>query len=61
MSLKRMKTQPRTAAGRADEQRVRDLLQNRPSVKSLIESGEIDPERITSVSTWNRCQSIELR
>jgi len=41
-----MKTQPRTAREITDEQQVRDLFQSRPSVESLIECGEIDPERI---------------
>ncbi len=48
MSLKRLKTRQRTADEIADEQRVRDLFQNRPSVESLIECGEIDRERITT-------------
>jgi len=46
MSLKRIKAQPRTADETAEEQRVRELFQDRPSVKTLIERGEIDPERI---------------
>jgi len=48
MSLKRIKTHPRTAAEIANEQQVRDLFQNHPSVQSLIECGEINPERITT-------------
>jgi DNA-binding phage protein len=48
MSLKRIKTQPRTAGEVAEEQQVRDLFRNHPSVESLIECGEIDPERITT-------------
>lgn len=48
MSLKRIKTRPRTAHEIADEQRVRDLFQNRPSVESLVEYGDIDPERVTT-------------
>jgi DNA-binding phage protein len=50
MSLKRIKSHPRTADQIADEQKVRELFQGRPSVKSLIERGEIDPERITTGS-----------
>ena len=46
MSLKRIKAQPRTAEELAEEQRVRQLFQDRPSVKTLIERSEIDPERI---------------
>ncbi|MFI5454606.1 MAG: helix-turn-helix domain-containing protein [Isosphaerales bacterium] len=48
MSLKQIKTQPRTAEEIIDEQRVRELFQDRPSVRTLIERGEIDPERITT-------------
>ena len=62
MSLKRLKTRQRTADEIADEQRVRDLFQNRPSVESLIECGEIDRERITTgtaeeslLKTLTRC------
>jgi DNA-binding phage protein len=50
MSLKRIKSHPRKADQIADEQKVRELFQCRPSVKSLIERGEIDPERITTGS-----------
>jgi transcriptional regulator with XRE-family HTH domain len=46
MALKRIKAQPRTAEEIAEEQRVRDLFGDRPSVKTLIERGEIDPDRI---------------
>jgi DNA-binding phage protein len=46
MSLKRIKARPRTAEEVAEEQRVRESFQDRPSVKTLIERGEIDPERI---------------
>jgi DNA-binding phage protein len=48
MSLKRNKARPRTADEIADEQRVRELFADRPSAKSLIDSGEIDSERITT-------------
>ena len=48
MSLKRIKTDQRTADEIADEQRVRELFADRPSVKSLIDRGEIDFERITT-------------
>jgi DNA-binding phage protein len=46
MSLKRIKARPRTVDEVADEQRVRELFADRPSVKSLIDRGEIDSERI---------------
>lgn len=48
MSLKRVKTQTRTTDEIADEQRVRDLFADRPSITSLIECGEIDSARITT-------------
>ena len=48
MSLKRIKARPRTADEIADEQRVRELFADRPSVKSLIDRGEIDSDRITT-------------
>src|ERR1700677_1933504 len=50
MALKRIKPIPRTPEQIADEERVRELFQDRPSVRSLIERGEIDPERISSGS-----------
>jgi DNA-binding phage protein len=46
MSPKRIKAQPRTAEELAEEQLVRELFRDRPSVETLIERGEIDPERI---------------
>jgi DNA-binding phage protein len=46
MSLRRIKAKPRTAEELADEERVRGLFRDRPSVQTLIERGEIDPERI---------------
>jgi DNA-binding phage protein len=48
MSLKRIKTRQGTAAEITDEQRVRELFADRPSVKSLIDRGEIDSQRITT-------------
>jgi DNA-binding phage protein len=48
MSLKRIKAQPRTAEEITEEQQVRELFEDRPSVKNLIERGEIDPELITT-------------
>jgi DNA-binding phage protein len=48
MSLKRIKARPRSVDEIADVQRVRELFANRPSVKSLIDRGEIDSERITT-------------
>jgi DNA-binding phage protein len=48
MSLKRNKARPRTADEIADQQRVRELFADWPSAKSLIDSGEIDSERITT-------------
>jgi DNA-binding phage protein len=50
MSLKRIKSHPRTADEIAGEQKVREVFQGWPSVKSLIERGEIDPERNTTGS-----------
>jgi DNA-binding phage protein len=46
MSLKRIKIQPRTAEERAEEQEVRELFRDRPSIANLIERGAIDHERI---------------
>ena len=46
MPLKRIKAQPRTPEEIAEEQRVRELFEDRPSVETSIERGEIDPERI---------------
>jgi DNA-binding phage protein len=46
MSLKRIKAQPRMPEEIAEEERVRELFQDRPSVKTLVERGEIDPDRI---------------
>ena len=46
MPPKRIKAQPRTAEELAEEHQVRELFRDRPSVETLIERGEIDPERI---------------
>jgi DNA-binding phage protein len=48
MALKRIKPTRRTADEIADEQQVRELFHDRPSVMSLIKCGEIDAERITT-------------
>jgi DNA-binding Xre family transcriptional regulator len=50
MPLKRIKAQTRTEAEIADEQRARAVFQDRPSVKSLIERGELDPERTLTMA-----------
>jgi DNA-binding Xre family transcriptional regulator len=50
MPLKRIKAQPRTDAEVADEDGVRALFQDRPSAKTLIERGELDPERIMTIA-----------
>ncbi len=48
MSLKRIKPRPRSTAEIAEERRVRELFQRRPTVQALIESGEIDANQITT-------------
>jgi DNA-binding phage protein len=48
MSLKRIKARLRTAEELAEELRVRELFQDRPSIETLIQRGEIDPERIAT-------------
>jgi DNA-binding phage protein len=50
MALKRIKPTRRTADEISDERRVRELFRDRPSVKSLIERGEIDPDRISAAT-----------
>ena len=50
MSLKRIKARPRTAAEIAEEEQVRETFRDRPSLPTLIERGEIDPERIMTRS-----------
>jgi DNA-binding phage protein len=63
MALKRIKGQPRTAEERAEEQQVRDLFRDHPSIATLIERGEIDHERImTAAAEESLLQGlIELR
>ncbi len=46
MSLKRIKARPRAAEEIVEEQRVRESFTDRPSIKTLIERGEIDADRI---------------
>jgi DNA-binding Xre family transcriptional regulator len=50
MALKRIKARPRTAEEIAEEERVRETFRDRPSIQTLIERGEIDPERIMTRS-----------
>jgi DNA-binding phage protein len=45
MAPKRIKARPRTAEELAEEQAVREHFAGRPSIQTLIERGEIDPER----------------
>jgi hypothetical protein len=42
MALKRIKPLPRTPEQIADDEQVRELFQDRPSVRSLIERGDQD-------------------
>ena len=48
MSLKRIKPFPRSDVEIAEERRLRELFQDRPTVEALIGSGEIDADRITT-------------
>ena len=48
MSLKRIKPPARSDAEIAEERRLRELFQDRPTIEALIESGEIDAQRITT-------------
>ncbi len=50
MTLKRIKARPRTAEEIADEERARELFRDRPSTQTLIERGEIDPDRIMTLT-----------
>ena len=50
MALKRIKARPRTAEEIAEEERVRETFRDRPSIRTVIERGEIDPERIMTGS-----------
>jgi DNA-binding Xre family transcriptional regulator len=50
MPLKRIKAQPRTEAEIADEEKARKSFRDRPSVKTLIERGELDPDRIMTTA-----------
>jgi DNA-binding Xre family transcriptional regulator len=50
MSLKRIKARPRTAEEIAEEERVRETFRDRPSISTLIERGDLDPERIMTRS-----------
>ncbi len=48
MAPRRIKARPRTSGEKDEEQKTRDFFQDRPTVRSLIERGEIDPERVTT-------------
>ncbi len=50
MALERIKARPCTAEEIAEEERVRETFRDRPSIPTLIERGEIDPERIMTRS-----------
>ncbi len=49
MALERIKARPRTAEEIAEEEQVRAAFRDRPSLQSLIDRGEIDPERIMTL------------
>ncbi len=63
MTLKRIKARPRTAEEIADEERARELFRDRPAPQTLIERGEIDPERLMTLSAEESLLKglIELR
>jgi ribosome-binding protein aMBF1 (putative translation factor) len=46
MALKRIKAPPRTAEQQAEERSVREHFADRPSIKTLIGRGEIDPDAV---------------
>jgi DNA-binding Xre family transcriptional regulator len=50
MALERVKARPRTAEEIAEEERVRATFRDRPDLPSLIDRGEIDPERIMTLA-----------
>jgi DNA-binding phage protein len=50
MALKRIKARPRTADEIAEEAQVRAAFRDRPTLQTLIERGEIDPERIMTLA-----------
>ncbi len=50
MALERIKAPPRTAEEVAEEEQVRATFRDRPSLQSLIDRGEIDPERIMTLA-----------
>lgn len=50
MALERIKARPRTAEEIAEEEQVRATFRDRPSLQTLIERGEIDPERIMTLA-----------
>jgi DNA-binding Xre family transcriptional regulator len=50
MALERIKARPRTAEEIAEEEQVRATFRDRPGLPSLIDRGEIDPERIMTLA-----------
>jgi DNA-binding phage protein len=50
MALERIKARSRTAEEIAEEEQVRATFRDRPSLQTLIERGEIDPERIMTLA-----------
>jgi DNA-binding phage protein len=50
MPLKRIKAGPQTAEEVAEEEQVRATFRGRPNMKALIESGEIDSDRIMTLA-----------
>ena len=50
MALKRIKARPRTENEVIEEERVLETFRDRPTLQSLIERREIDPERIMTLA-----------
>ena len=50
MALKRIKARSRTVDEIVEEEQVRETFRDRPSLETLVERGEIDPERITTLA-----------
>jgi DNA-binding Xre family transcriptional regulator len=50
MPLKRIKASPRSANEIAEEEQVRQTFRDRPSMKTLIERGEIESDRIMTLA-----------
>lgn len=50
MALERIKARPRTSEEIAEEERVRETFRDRPTPRTLIERGELDPEGIMTLT-----------